>query len=285
MGQEGVQLLKPLLRQFIDDIERGKVVEEAGWMKTDDEVERLLKRLGLYEGNTRGVRVSLHKPLPEDLSKTEEGDIFSDMQRAIKTRNLISKLGRNQSLQTAAEISGFAYMLDASEFPVLSYRLFREGFSSHDEWHTSASNSVYLLLSLAAGKLWSVGSLEEVFKQLRESSLPTLEIKRQSKGKDADRVKKVLKWDEVLEIINGNTCKVIGFLWYVDRLTILEGIRYPESKVLVQERAWKMLEEKTGKSIGELRSAVIEDVDRVERETLDQDFAIVSWHEILRLPW
>lgn len=285
MGHEGVQLLKQLLRQFIDDVEKGKVVEEAGWMKTDDEVEYLLKRLGLYEGSTRGVRVSLHKPLPEDLLKTEEGDIFSDMQLAIKIRNLVSELGRNQSLRTGAEISGFAYMLDASEFPVLSYRLFREGFSSHDEWHTSASNSVYLLISLAARKLWGVGSLEEAFKPLRHSSLPALEIRKQDKGKDADRVKKVLKWDEVLEIINRNTCEAMGFLWYVDRLIILEGIRYPESKVLVQERAWKMLEEKTGKSIRELRSAVIEDVDRVERETLDQDFAIVSWHEILRLPW
>jgi len=285
MGKEDVELLKQLLQQFIDDVERGKAVEEAGWIRTDDEVEHLLKKLGLCEGSARGVRVSLHKPLPEGLLKTEEGDIFSDMQLAIKLRNLVSKIGRNQSLQTGAEISGFAYMLDASEFPVLSYRLFQEGFSSHDEWRTSASNSVYLLISLAARKSWGVGSLEEAFKPLRHSSLPALEIKKQGKGKDADRVRKVLKWDEVLEIINRNTCQAMGFLWYVDRLIILEGIRYPESEVLVQGRAWEMLEEKTGKSIRELRSAIIEDVDRVERETLDQDFAIVSWHEMLRLPW
>ncbi len=46
-----------------------------------------------------------------------------------------------------------------------------------------------------------------------------------------------------------------------------------------------MIEEKTRKSIQEIREMVIENVDSVERETLDQGFAIASWHEILRLAW
>ncbi len=107
MGKEEIELLKPLLRRFIDDVERGKAIEEAGWMKIDDVDEYLLKRLGLYEGNTQGVRVSLHKPLPEDLLKTEEGDIFSDMQLAIKIRELVPKIVRDQSLQKRIECSAF----------------------------------------------------------------------------------------------------------------------------------------------------------------------------------
>lgn len=72
-------------------------------------------------------------------------------------------------------------------------------------------------------------------------SLPALETTKQGEEKNAERVVKVLKWNEVLEIIDRNTCKVMGFLWYVDCLAILERIRYPESMVLVQEKAWKML--------------------------------------------
>lgn len=285
MKKEDVETLKQLLRQFIDDVERGKAIEEAGWMKTERGVERLLKRLGLYEGNTQGVRVSLHNPLPRDLLITDEGGIFSDMQLAVKIRELVPKLGKEQSLQTGAEISGFAYMLEASEFPVFSHRLFQEGFSSVDEWHTSVSNATCFLTLLAARKTWSVENVEKALESLCRLSLPTFETKKQSKQKDIDRVRKVLKWDEVLEIIDANTCKVMGFLWYVDRLTILGGIRYPESMVLVQEGAWKMLEKKTGKSIQELRNTVMEDVDRVERRTIDQGYAIASWHEIFMLPW
>ena len=285
MRKEDVESLKQLLQQFIGDVERGKAVEEAGWIKTERGVEHLLKRLGLYERSTQGVRVSLHNPLPRDLLRTEEGYIFSDMQLAVKVRELVPKLGREQSLQTGAEISGFAYMLEASEFPVFSHRLFQEGFSNIDEWYTSVSNATRFLTLLATRKMWTVENVEKVLESLRRLSLPTFETKKQSGQKDIDRVRKVLKWDEVLEIIDADTCKVMGFLWYVDRLMILEGIRYPESMVLVQEGAWKMLEEKTGKSIQELRNAVMEDVDRVERGTIEQDFAIASWHEILRLPW
>jgi hypothetical protein len=284
MKKEDVETLKKLLRQFIDDVERGKAIEEAGWVKTERGVKHLLERLGLYEGSTQGVRISLYNPLPKALLRTHEGEIFSDMQRSIKVRGLILKLGREQSLQTGAEISGFAYMLGASEFPVFSHRVFYNGFSSIDEWHTSVSKATYSLTLLSARKIWAVEGIEKMLEPLRHLSLPTFEAK-QIEQKVIDKVRKVLAWDEMLKIIDGNVCKIMGFLWYVDRLMILEGICYPESMVLVQERAWKMVEEKTGKSIQELRNAVMEDVDRVEKGTLDQGFAIASWHEILRLPW
>ncbi|MFX0203767.1 MAG: hypothetical protein ACFFCW_47315 [Candidatus Hodarchaeota archaeon] len=287
--KEEVETLTNALRQFIEDVERGKAVEEAGWMETEHGLELLLKKLGLYEGGAKGIRVSLRNPLPSELLRTEEGDIFSDMQLAVKIRELVPKIGRDQSLQTGAEICGFAYMLDASEFPVLSHRLFEEGFSSLDEWHTSASNATPLLTSLAAKKVWGVKRVEDALKSLHRSSLPALRIKKQGEGEGANRVRKTLKWDEVLEIVDGNTCKIMGFLWYVDYLAILAGIRYPESMMLIQERAWKTLEEITGKSIQEMRNTVIEDIERVEERTIDkgtdQDYAIASWHEILRLPW
>ena len=285
MRKEDVELLKQLLRQFIDDVDRRKAIETAGWMKTEPGVERLLKKLGLYEGSAQGVRVSLHNPLTKDLLRTDEGNRFSDIQLAIKIRELFPKLGTEQSLQTGAEISGFAYMLEASQFPVFSHRLFQEGFSSVDEWYTNLSTAKCFLTLLTARKMWAVDNVEKALESLRCLSLPTFETKKPGEQKDIERVRKVLKWDEVLEIIDANTCKVMGFLWYVDHLMILEGIRYPESRVLVQEEAWKMLAEKTGKSIQELRTAVLEVVDRVERETTDQGYAIASWHEILRLPW
>ena len=278
-----------MLQRFINDVEGGKAVEEAGWMKAEHGLKLILEKLGLYEGGNQCIRVSLHNPLPTDILKTPEGDIFSDMQLAAKIREIIPKIGKDQSLQIGAEISGFAYMLDASEFPVLSHRLFKEGFSSLDEWYKSALNATFLLTSMAAKKVCGIENIGEMFKPLRHSLLPAFETKKQGDEKDADRVRKVLKWDEVLETVDRNTFKIIGFLWYVDRLAVLEGIRYPESMMLIQERAWKTLEEKTGKSIRELRKAVIEDIDRVENRTIDkgtdQEYAIASWHEILRLPW
>jgi hypothetical protein len=175
-------------------------------------------------------------------------------------------------------------MLEASEFPVFSHRLFHYGFSNIDEWHTSVSKATYFLTLLVARKIWLVEDIENILEPLRHLSLPAFEAK-QTEQKVVDKVRKVLAWDEMLEIIDRNTCKVMGFLWYVDRLMILEGILYPETMVLVQKGAWKIIEEKTGKSIQELRSAVMEDIDRVEKGTLHKGFAIASWHEILRLPW
>lgn len=279
-----VKILEEMIKRFISDVERGMPIEDAGWMKKEPNVESVLKRLGLDEHGTRGIRVSLRNPLPKDLLRTEEEDLFSDMQQAAKIRELVSQIGGDLSLQTGVEICGFAYMLDESDFPVLSYRLFEKGFSSIDEWYASISNSTYLLASLAAKKVWDIENIQEVFEPLRRSSLPIFEAKKQNK-EAADRIGKVLKWNEVLEIINSETCKIFGFLWYVDRLTVLKGVRYPESVALIQERAWKMLEKKTRKSMKVLRNAVFEDVDLVEMRTIDQDFAIASWHEILRLPW
>lgn len=289
MKKEDVETVKQMLRRFIDDVESGKAVEEAGWGETEHRIELLLKKLGLCEASIRRIRVSLHNPLPADILKTEEGDIFSDMQLAVKIRELIPKIEKDPSLQTGAEISGFGYMLDASEFPVLSHRLFHEGFSSVDEWNDSVSDATCLLTLLAAKRVWGVGSIEKALEPLRCSSLPALKTKKQGERKDAERVVKTLKWDEVLGIIDRNTCKIMGFLWYVDHLGICEGIRYPESMMLIQERAWKVIEKQMGKSIRELRYAVIEDIERIENKTADkgigQDYAIVSWHEILRLPW
>jgi hypothetical protein len=290
MKKEEVEILKQILQRFIDDVERGKPIEEAGWVKKEHNTECILKRLGLYEESIQNIRISLHNPLPKNLLKTEEGDIFSNIQLAMKIRKLIPKLTREQSLQIGTEISGFIYMLNVSEFPVFSQRLFRNGFSSFDEWYINVSNVTHLLALLAARKVWGIKNVKKALEPLRHFSLSTVEMEEQDKKVGVERVKRVLKWDKVLEIINQNTCKVMGFLWYVEYLILSEGIHYPESMMLVQERAWKMLEEKMRKSIWELRKEVIENVNQIERETLDRDpsgkpFAIASWHEILRLPW
>jgi len=285
MKKEDIDAIVQLLRQFIGDIESGKALEEAGWKKAEPGTERLLKELGLYEESSRGIRVCLDSPLPRDLIRIEEGDLFSDMQRAVEVRGLVHKIEGDRLLRTGAEISGFAHMLEASDFPVFSNRLFQEGFSSPDEWLACAVGAVHFLTSVAAKQVWDVESIEETFQPLCLSSLPSFEPKKQCEEESADRVRKVLKWDDVLKIIDRSACKIMGFLWYVDRLIVLGGIRYPESMVLIHEKAWEVLEGKTGKSTQELRNAIIEEVERVENGTLDQGFAIASWHEILRVPW
>ena len=282
MKKEEVEIVKQMIQQFIDDVERGKAVEEAGWKEKEKDVEYALKRFGLYEEGPQGIRVSLQGPLPEDILKTEEGDIFLDMRQAIQISEHILRIAENPPLQTAMEISGFAYMLKASEFPVLSHRLFNEGFTDIGEWHTAVSNAVYLLTSLTAKKVWGIKDMEEVLKQLDHTSLPIPEKKNEE---DAERVKRVLKWNKVLEILELDVCKALGFLWYVDFLISSGKIRYPESRILIQKKAWELLEKKIGKTIQEIRRTVIENVDKVEKETLEQGFAIASWHEILRLPW
>jgi len=282
MKKEEVEIVKQMIQQFIDDIERGRAVEEAGWKEKEKEIEHVLKRFGLYEEGLQGIRVSLHGSLPENLLKTEEGDMFSDMQQAIQISEDILRIAENSSLQTGMEISGFAYMLETSEFPVLSHRLFNEGFRDIGEWHAAVSNAVYLLTSLTVKKVWGIEDMEEVLKPLGHTSLPIPEKKNKE---DAERVKRVLKWNKVLEILELDVCKALGFLWCVDFLISFRRIRYPESRILIQEKAWKLLEKKIRKSIQEIRKMVIKNVDKVEEETLEQGFAIASWHEILRLPW
>lgn len=285
MKTKETEAFKRLLSQFIDEVEKGKPPEEAGWVELDPEHLAICQDTRLFERTPKRARVSLDAQLPPDLLKTEEGDLFSDMQRALRIREIASRIADDSQLRTGAEISGFSFMLAASDFPVLSHRLFQEDFSSLDEWYACLPGAVGSLTSMAARKVWSVDDLQKILEPLHRSLLPAPELEEDAEGKVADRVGRVLRWDDVLNKIDPAACKTMGFLWYVDRLVVQGGVRYPESMALVQERAWSILGDRNRKPVREVREAVIEEVEKIENETREQGYAIASWHEILRVPW
>ncbi len=88
---------KKALQQFITDVEEGKEIKEAGWINVND--TDLPKNLDLFEIEPKRIRISIHKLLPIHLLKTEEGDLFSDIQSALKVMESINIIRKNQSLQ------------------------------------------------------------------------------------------------------------------------------------------------------------------------------------------
>jgi len=150
-------------------------------------------------------------------------------------------------------------MLETSELPIMNVdKILAGGFSVHD-WFMNGSK-------ISQGLTESV--VEHFAIMPDSSSIIKEDI--------VERAKVLLGWERILEMLDEDTVKVLGLLWFADKLSA--EITYPETEVMVQESVWDILEKKLGKKKNELISHV-EHVMGVIDET---NKGVTSWAEVIR---
>lgn len=274
-----------LMRQTVDDIERGIQPEKAGLCTFSPEIRKKLAQTGFCEMSDEGIRLILSKPLPRELAWTDVGDIITDVQKAIELTQTLSKLSVNQDLCRGAEYAGLVRMLQTSDFPVLAYVLFEEGLNP-DIWFTKAPESAYELVSALAEELWGLGKTESALKALAQSNFP---VPERQNAEISEKVKKILTWDMVPKVFGSEILEALGFAWYADLLTVVKKIKYPEGIQIVQEKVADIIEVLTGRSAQDLADELLEATREMEekatRDHGKEKSQIADWHDVIRFPW
>ena len=284
VSKKRVELFKELMKCFVDEVERGAHPLQAGWMKAESLEANMLVELGLAEKGEKGIRLLFDRDLRIGLGNTSDEEaeeliyICSDLARAVEVEKLITRvandLPNSSQLQAGIVTLGWWRMFKTSEFPVVVDEVLREGFSP-DGWYIGVPKASLELALTLANKWWEV-DIRKSFEILKEFSFP---IPEASKTEIFDRVKKVLRWEEVLKILPEEESKAIAFLWCADYLCISKGLCYPQSLNFVQASAWKIISKRLGKDIPEIMEQLGEVVDQLPFQSF------ISWAEIIRFPW
>ncbi len=199
-----------------------------------------------------------------DSSSEYKKEIEIDNKKAQEIINTLSNELQKERNNPAvwAEIlkNGWQRMLETSELPIKNIdRLFGEGFSIND-WFLSVnkianglSKSIVLHLNLA-----------------KYPDAPEEQI--------VEKAKKLLDWKGVLDNINEETAKVIGLLWFAEKLST--QITYPDTEVKIQEKVWELLENIIGKKKDQLIDEAQATIDLLE----NTNTGITSWPDVIRFP-
>jgi hypothetical protein len=278
-----------LMKQIIDDIERGLPPEKAGWCIFNSKVVKRLIRTGLCESGEEGIRLILSsRPLPRELAWTDEGDIISDIKRAVVLGELLSKLTEDPELRIGAEYAGLLRMLQTSDFPILASLLFEEGLNPKT-WFVKAPAAAADLAFALAKKLWGLERLKKALLALSSLDDVAIPERERQDRESSDKIKKILRWDMVSEVFGPEILEALGFVWYADFLMERKKIKYLESIRIVQKKAWDILEVLTGRRIQELEEELLEATREMERRTTkawgEDKSQITNWHEVVRFPW
>jgi hypothetical protein len=154
---------------------------------------------------------------------------------------------------------GWQRMLETSELPIVSVdRVYSGGFSVHD-WFLN-------------GTKISLGLAERIVEHFVTEPV-SLEV---TKEDVVERAEKLLEWRGILELLDADTVKVLGLVWFADKLS--SETTYPETEVLIQENVWQLLE----KSLGKKRSELIRHVEQVIEKIDEAKKGATSWAEVIR---
>lgn len=286
-----IKILKSLLLHVVDDVQKGILLNDAGWVHVDQSLARNLSEAGLCNVDERGARVSTailsHSELERRLD--EEGQylfsIFGDIMSASELEQMLNKIV-NESGHYVFSV-GLERMLQNSEFPIAPERAIQKGVAP-DEWQTQVAAAIPGLALMVAKRFWDVKSWKVVLSRLKAMNLPAPEIK-ELESEQFERIKGVLSWKTVIENMDEEPSEVLGLVWYADFLVGIKRIQAPEGIAIVQKRAWSIIEKNIGKTSAEIKKEIddmTEKIDEATRER-DQEYStrpIASWVDILRLP-
>lgn len=281
-----------MMGQIVDDVQNGVELEKAGWISFNKEIEKQLIKTGLSESSKAGIRLVISsKSIPRELAWTEEGDIVLDFQKAAVLGELLSEIAKDQTKRIGAEYSGLVRMFQTSEFPILASLPFKEGLNA-EAWFIKAPMSAKALALDLVEKTWGNESSDKGITSLKSFGLPIPKTEMQEE-EDSDKIKKILRWEVVIKIIEPEIIEALGFLWYVDYLMGSRGIKYLESIRIVQKITWDILEIITGRTIQEIEEDLMEATRVMETMTTDsrgegeskETNQITDWYELVRLPW
>ena len=150
-------------------------------------------------------------------------------------------------------------MFETSELPIMNVdRILAGGFSVH-EWFMNGSKI-------------SLGLAESVAERFVTMAVSSNIVKEDV----IERAKDLLEWRRILEIIDQDTAKVLGLVWFADKLST--ETTYPETEVLVQENVWQLLE----KNLGKKKDELITHVGRIIEMIDETNKGVTSWAEVIR---
>jgi hypothetical protein len=293
IAADDIRLLKELLLKFVDDVQRGSPFTDAGWVSSARSLAKDLNEAGLCDMGDRGVRLSPsildHKELPSHLD--EEGQdllfIYKDILTAAELEKVLDRAA-TESIQPYVISFGLECMFQSSEFPIAPERALQQDIEP-DEWQTAISTAIPELTLTIVNKFWKIETWDRVFRQLTDWKMPVSEIKNDSSDR-GENIKRVLEWDRVVAAFDGGSAKALGLIWYADDLVGINQIQAPEGIILVQKKAWSIVEAELRRTRVEIKMDIekmLEKVDLTTREN-DREYQtrpIASWVDIIRLPW
>jgi hypothetical protein len=185
-----------------------------------------------------------------------------DSQRAHKIINIlmnkVDETTRKHSMWASIIRDGWQRMFETSELPIMNVdKILVGGLSAH-KWFM---NGAQISLGLAE-------SIVDRFVTHDVSDIENKDIVEKAKG--------ILDWDQILEILDQETIKVLGLIWLADKLST--EIMYPENEALVQNNVWEILE----KNLNKTRTVLINHVENIIEIINETHNGVTSWEEVIR---
>lgn len=236
--------IEMLLRIIINDLKDLKEPSEAGWRKLSDLNElgiseedlTKLQNLGIIEKNLVDEFRIIYKnnKIRQKLSifniQFQQIDYFienlemlkQDFERLQKAngivQEIVSRAQEDKKFLSFAIAIGIWRMLYTSDMPAVVDNVLSAGFSPKDWGIISLRSAPYLSLELAK-KVAEVDKLEELenaFNYMKTigfiNEIPDL---GKSDINDVSRVKEVLRWQKICEMLNEENIKFLGLSWFV----------------------------------------------------------------------
>jgi len=216
--------------------------------------------------------------------------ICLDISRSIKIeeymQNIIQQKKLSPDLIAAVNVLGLYRMFETSDFPVNPSRVIEWEFNFSD-WFVHAFQGS-LNLSLEVAKRRNKANWENVSKIVNDITNAKL-INDQTDLGVFSRVKGILQWDKVLDVIcNHDSCKAVealAFLWFVDYLCETNSIVQDETYSYIQAKAWNLVSIALERSTLEIIQAISKLTDEAYRISQLNGQVTADWARIIRLPW
>jgi len=242
MSREGLnEKIKILLQIIINDLKNLKEPNKAGWRKLSDLKElgiseedlTKLQNLGIIEKNLTDKFRIIYKnnKIRQKLStfniQYQQIDYFienlemlrQDSEREQKADEIVQEIVSNtqedKKFLSHAIAIGIWRMLNASDMPAVVNNILSAGFNPKDWGIVSSRSAPYLSLELAK-KAAEVDKLEDAFNYMKTigfiseaPNLSKLDIN------DVSRVREVLRWQRICEMLNEESIKFLGLSWFI----------------------------------------------------------------------
>jgi hypothetical protein len=290
LSPDDIKLMKTLLLKFVDDIQKGSHVDDAGWVSSVNVGPNTAE---FCDTGNRGIRVSAVLIGQKDLQcyLDDEGQdlwlICSDILKSAKLEHSLDEI-LSESVQAPLLAVGLECMLQSSEFPIAPERVLQQGIEP-DQWQIQVSSSIPELTLNLTQRFWNVESWDKALQELKHWHLPVPEIKAVN-ANNFGKVSKVLEWDKAVGATTKDPTMALGLVWYADYLIGLNEIQAPEGAMIVQKKAWSIVQAILGKSGVAIKKEIQEMVDGIDMATRESDEEyhtrpVASWVDIIRLPW
>ena len=286
-------LLQALLMDLISGIRQG----EAGWRSPvdfgiDSATQNELIRRNIILKSAKGkVRFNFkNNKIRQDFKlfdlqfkqldyflKTQE-ILRSDKEKVKRASEMLCQI--EKIIQSSPEIwkymvaIGWWKMLESSGMPALIDNILKEGFSPK-EWIIEATLSTSQLALSIGRKFGEIGSFEEALNFLKEHGICITEDISFTYSRnqiDIQRIKRVLRWEEIERGLSVSSIKMLSFLWF--SLFILEcnnllPLSDEISPKLIKE-IWKPLENLLGRS----QSSLLEEIEGIINTLINEG---ITW--------